>query len=164
MDILSSAAMWFLPFVLPLCLYTCYTDMRDMKITNKTVAALFLVFVVVGLIALPFDTYLWRYVHFGVALVAGIALNAAGVMGAGDSKFIAAAAPFIHLGDLRFVMVLYAATLLGAFAAHRVGKYTPLRKIAPDWKSWDTGSKFPMGLALGGTLAIYLGLGALYGS
>ena len=164
MDILSSAAMWFLPFVLPLCLYTCYTDMRDMKITNKTVVALFLVFVVVGLIALPFDIYLWRYVHFGVALVAGIALNAAGVMGAGDSKFIAAAAPFIHLGDLRFVMVLYAATLLGAFAAHRVGKYTPLRKIAPDWKSWDTGSKFPMGLALGGTLAIYLGLGALYGS
>ena len=164
MDILSSAAMWFLPFVLPLCLYTCYTDMRDMKITNKTVVALFLIFVVVGLIALPFDIYLWRYVHFGVALVAGIALNAAGVMGAGDSKFIAAAAPFIHLGDLRFVMVLYAATLLGAFAAHRVGKYTPLRKIAPDWKSWDTGSKFPMGLALGGTLAIYLGLGALYGS
>jgi prepilin peptidase CpaA len=41
--------------------------------------------------------------------------------------------------------------------------YSPLRRLAPDWQSWHTGKKFPMGLALGGTLAIYLSLGALYG-
>lgn len=164
MDILSSAALWFFPFVLPLCVYTCYTDMREMRITNGTVVTLFLVFVVIGPLALPFEDYLWRYAYFGAVLVAGMALNAAGALGAGDAKFAAAAAPFIHIGDLRFLMVLFAATLLAAFASHRLAKYTPLRKIAPDWESWDApAKKFPMGLALGGTLAIYLGLGILYG-
>ena len=61
-------------------------------------------------------------------------------------------------------MMLLAATLLGAFAAHRLAKYSPLRRMAPGWQSWETGSDFPMGLALGGTLALYLALGAVYGS
>lgn len=76
MSIDASAALWFLPFVVPLCLYTCYTDMARMKITNPTVIALFVVFALVGLIALPFETYLWRYLHLVVVLIAGIALNA----------------------------------------------------------------------------------------
>ena len=84
-------------------------------------------------------------------------------MGAGDAKFIAAAAPMIHLGDLRYLAALFAATILAAFVAHRIGKHTPLRRLAPDWISWDSGSRFPMGLALAGTLGIYLGLGVAYG-
>ncbi|MDU8910368.1 prepilin peptidase [Aestuariicoccus sp. MJ-SS9] len=163
MDISATAALWFAPFVIPICLYVGFSDMRAMKIPNYTVVALFAVYVVVGLIALPLDTYLWRFVHLLVVLVAGIALNAGGVMGAGDAKFAAAAAPMIHIGDLRFLMALFAATLLAAFVAHRIGKFTGLRRLAPDWKSWQTGSKFPMGLALGGTLALYLGLGAYFG-
>lgn len=164
MDISATAAMWFAPFAIPICLYVGFSDMRSMKIPNVTVMALFAVFALVGLIALPFDTYLWRYVHLLVVLVAGIALNAGGAMGAGDAKFAAAAAPMIHVGDLRFLMALFAATLLAAFVAHRLAKFTGLRKLAPNWKSWATGTKFPMGLALGGTLAIYLGLGIVYGS
>ena len=66
--------------------------------------------------------------------------------------------------DFIFLMMLLAATLLGAFAAHRLAKYSPLRRMAPGWQSWETGSDFPMGLALGGTLALYLALGAVYGS
>ena len=53
--------------------------------------------------------------------------------------------------------------LLAAVTTHRIAKYTPLRRIAPGWKSWNMGWKFPMGLSLGGTLAIYLILGAVYG-
>lgn len=162
MLISASAALWFAPFVLPICLYVCFTDMKGMRIPNHAVVTLFVVFAVIGLIALPLDVYLWRYVHVLVVLVAGIALNAGGVMGAGDAKFLAAAAPFVHLGDLRFLMALYAATLLAAFLAHRIGKFTPLRRLAPAWESW-TNPKFPMGLALGGGLGIYLVLGALYG-
>jgi prepilin peptidase CpaA len=124
--------------------------------------ALFVVYAVVGLFVLPFDAYLWRYVHLVVVLVAGIALNAGGAMGAGDAKFAAAAAPFIHVGDLRLLMALFAATILAAFVSHRIGKHTALRKIAPHWKSW-TNPKFPMGLALGGVLAVYLGLGVWFG-
>ena len=163
LSISAAAATWFAPFVLPICLYVCFTDMREMRITNQANLALLLVYAVVGVFVLPLDAYLWRYAHFGVALVAGIALNAGGVMGAGDAKFIAAAAPFIHVGDLRFLMALGAAVTLAAFLAHRIAKMTPLRRLAPGWKSWSSGKRFPMGVALGGTLAIYLVLGILYG-
>ncbi|KEJ88246.1 prepilin peptidase [Sulfitobacter donghicola] len=164
MSISSYAALWFLPFVLPICFYVIYTDISRMKITNKANLALVGVFLVIGLIALPFDVYMWRLLSLVIVLIVGIVLNAAGVMGAGDSKFIAAAAPFIALGDVRFLMLLFAATLIAAFVAHRTAKFTPLRQLAPNWASWDQGKKFPMGLALGATLAIYLALGVLYGA
>ena len=156
MSLPSTAAMWFLPFVTPICLYVAYTDMKAMKITNQAVVALFVVFAVVGLLALPFESYAWRYVHVIVALFAGMALNALGAMGAGDAKFIAAAAPFVAINDLAQVMILFAAILLIAFCAHRFAKHSPLRKLAPDWESWHKTRDFPMGLALGPTLVAYL--------
>lgn len=164
MQIPAFAALCFLPFVLPLCLYTVFTDMRDMRIKNHAVVALFAVYAVIGLFVLPLDIYLWRYVALIVVLVLGIVFNMAGVLGAGDAKFAAAAAPLIWPGDAALVMLLFAANLLAAFCAHRLAKHTRLRDIAPHWKSWVTGSKFPMGMALGGTLAIYLTLGAALGS
>ncbi len=163
MSLSASAVLWFLPFVLPICVYICYTDMKGMRIPNHAVVALFFVYLFIGVIALPLEAYFWRYLHLAVVLVAGIALNAGGAMGAGDAKFAAAAAPFIHLGDMRFLMALFAANLLAAFVAHRLAKHSPLRELAPDWHSWDSGARFPMGLALGGTLAIYLMVGLWYG-
>ncbi|TDE39699.1 prepilin peptidase [Antarcticimicrobium sediminis] len=163
MSIASVAALWFLPFALPICLYVCFTDLSQMRITNQAVLALAAVFVIVGLIALPLPVYGMRLAQlFGVLLV-GFVLAAAGAMGAGDAKFAAAATPFIAAGDLRLLLALFAANLLAAFATHRLAKYTPLRRIAPEWKSWSAGRKFPMGLSLGSTLALYLILGAFYG-
>lgn len=159
----ASAAALLAPFVLPICIWVCYTDMQGMRITNRAVLLLFAVFAVIGFIALPLDVYLWRYVHLVVVLIVGIALNAGGAMGAGDAKFAAAAAPFIHIGDLRFVMALFAANLVAAYVTHRLAKHSALRRLAPDWKSWDSGSRFPMGLALGGTLGLYLIAGAWFG-
>ena len=91
-------------------------------------------------------------------------MNAAGVMGAGDAKFIAAATPYVALGDLRLAMALFMATLIAAVMAHRGVKYTRLRKLAPHWTSWDQTTKFPMGLALGTALAFYLILGVFFGA
>ncbi|MEM6939628.1 MAG: prepilin peptidase [Pseudomonadota bacterium] len=159
----SLQAQWFLPFVLPLCLYVAYTDLSRMKITNKSVLALALIFVVIGFFLMPFSDYLWRMGALLVVLIMGIILNGAGAMGAGDAKFIAAAAPYIALGDLRLLMAIFASMLLAAFVTHRTVRLTPLRQIAPNWESWDR-KKFPMGFALGPTLALYLILGALYGA
>ncbi|MGY3437714.1 MULTISPECIES: prepilin peptidase [unclassified Marinovum] len=164
LSVTTWSALWFLPFVVPICIYVCWSDMRAMKIPNKAVLTLLAVFVLVGLIAVPLAEYPWRFLQLGIMLLLGIVLNASGVVGAGDAKFAAAAAPFIHPGDFVFLLMLLAATLLGAFAAHRLAKYTPLRRMAPNWESWETGSDFPMGLALGGTLALYLMLGAIFGS
>ncbi len=164
MAIASMAALWFLPFVLPICLYVCFTDLSQMRITNQAVLALAAVFVIVGLIALPLPVYGMRLVQLLVVLLIGFVLTAAGAMGAGDAKFAAAAAPFIAVGDLRLLLVLFSANLLAAFATHRLAKYTALRRIVPEWKSWSAGQKFPMGLSLGSTLALYLILGAVYGA
>lgn len=56
MAISAHAAMWFLPFVVPICLYVMYTDLARMKITNKANLALLAVFVVIGLFVMPFDS------------------------------------------------------------------------------------------------------------
>ncbi|MFT6676316.1 MAG: prepilin peptidase CpaA [Sulfitobacter sp.] len=164
MAIDATHALWFLPFVLPICLYVAFTDMAQMRITNQAVVLLTLVFVVLGFFLLPFDTYLWRLVALGIVLVVGIILNAAGALGAGDAKFCAAAAPYIALGDLRLLMALFMAVVLAAALTHRGTKRTALRRLAPEWDSWEQVKKFPMGLALGPALAIYLILGALYGA
>ena len=163
LHITASSALWFLPFVLPICLWAAMSDLRSMRIPNKSVMALFVVFLLIGVIALPFSEYSWRLVSFVIVLLLGIVANAAGLVGAGDSKFAAAAAPFIAVGDISILCLIFAASLLAAFSTHRIAKHTSLRQLAPDWESWDRGRKFPMGFALGGTLAIYLALGVVFG-
>jgi prepilin peptidase CpaA len=164
LQITSYSALWFLPFVLPICLWVAWSDLRVMKIPNTAVLALTAVFLVVGLVALPLYEYPWRLLHLVIVLVIGIVMNAAGMIGAGDAKFTAAAAPFVAIGDLQLLLVILAANLLAGFTAHRIAKYSGLRQLAPEWESWSRGKKFPMGLCLGATLAIYLALGVFYGA
>ncbi|MCV2893060.1 prepilin peptidase [Lentibacter sp. XHP0401] len=164
MELTTQAAWLFLPFVVPICIWAAWNDMRAMKIPNKSVIALALVFILLGLFVLPLNEYLWRLSHLVIVLLAGIVLNAAGALGAGDAKFAAAAAPFIAMGDLGLLLWLYAANLLAAYLTHRLAKNTKLRELAPEWKSWHVGPDFPMGFSLGGTLAIYLAMGTYYGS
>ena len=164
MSIPALQAMWFLPFVLPICLYVAYTDLAQMRITNQAVMALAVIFVVIGFFLMPLNDYLWKLAALVIVMIVGVILNAAGAMGAGDAKFIAVAAPYLALGDLQFVMMLFMAILLAAALTHRMVKHTPLRRLAPEWESWDRGKKFPLGLALGPCLAVYLILGALLGA
>lgn len=159
------AAICFLPFVLPICLYVAYTDLARMKITNKAVLALGAVFVLLGPFVLPsIDQYFWGFAQFAIVLLVGIALNAAGVMGAGDAKFLAFAAPFVMVEDLTRLILLFTSVLLAAVVTHRVARASKLRDLAPDWVSWEKGKRFPLGLALGPALALYLCLTALNGA
>ena len=165
MALSAATAIWFIPFVVPICLYVAWTDLAYMKITNKAVLTLGAVYVVLGPFALPdLTSYFWGFGYFAIALVAGIALNAGGAMGAGDAKFIAFAAPFVAPKDAFTVSFILAVLLFAAVVTHRVVRATPLRNMAPEWESWEQGRKFPMGLALGPTLALYLCLAALNGA
>lgn len=160
----SAEALWFLPFVLPVAIWVAWSDMKFMKIPNKAVLALAGVFAIVGLIALPLPEYGWRWVHLAVVLAIGFVLSMAGLMGAGDAKFGAAMAPFVALGDVRLFLGVFAASLLAAFAAHRLMRALPaFRNATADWASW-THAKFPMGLALSGALLIHLALVVVYGA
>ncbi len=156
MALSSTEALWYLPFVLPICLYVAYTDLRDMKIKNGAVVALAGLFLVLGLITLPLPEYGMRIVQMLGVLVVGIILNAAGAVGAGDAKFVAAVSPFIPGADLAIVLMVFCATLLAAFTTHKLAKFSPLRRVTPHWQSWDRGWDFPMGLALGPGFVLYL--------
>lgn len=156
-------ALWFLPFVAPICVWAALSDLKRMKIPNKAVVALFLVFAIIGLIALPLAEYPWRYLHLLVVLVVGFVFNMMGAFGAGDAKFAAAMAPFVALGDAFLFLTLFSATLLIGFALHRLARATPvIRAATPDWESWQR-KDFPMGLCLGASLILYLLIGALSG-
>ncbi len=153
-------ALWFLPFVLPICLYVAWSDLREMRIPNISVLILAGVFLVVGLIALPFEVYTMRLLQMVIVLLAGFLITSLGLVGAGDAKFAAAMAPFIARGDYLLFLTLFAAVLIGSWITHRgAGMVPAVRRATPDWISWDRGKLFPMGVALAGALVVYLALG-----
>ncbi|WP_037310715.1 prepilin peptidase [Ruegeria halocynthiae] len=181
MYIPAVAAAWFLPFVLPICFYVAFTDLREMLIKNHAVVALAVVFAVIGLFVLPpwsmqwtgggigpitvsLPPYVWQLLHIAIVLVLGFLFNAAGIMGAGDAKFLAAASAFVWAGDFMLVIMILMSTTLAGFLTHRLAKHTALSSIAPNWESWNRDKQFPMGFSLGASLAIYLALGTVYGS
>lgn len=146
--------------VLPICAWVAWSDLRTMKIPNAAVLALVAVYFFVGLAVIPLEPWLWRWLNLVGVLAIGFILNMIANVGAGDAKFAAAAAPFVaqRFDHLQLVLILFAAFLLGAFAAHRILRAIPaVTAMAPDWVSWKR-KDFPMGLALIGTLATYLAL------
>ncbi len=164
LQITAYEAIWFLPFLLPVIIYVAWSDMRAMKIPNLAVGTMVVIFAVIGLIALSPVDYGWRWLHLVVVLGIGIVMNAMGLVGAGDAKFAAAAAPFVALGDVITLCYILAGCILAAYVSHRIVKNTALRKLAPDWQSWQTGRRFPMGFPLAGTLGVYLAIGAYFGA
>ena len=160
----STAALAFLPFVAPIALWVAWSDLSRMKIPNAAVLATAAVFLLVGPVVLPLADWGWRWLHLAIVLVVGFLANMAGLLGAGDAKFAAAAAPFVAAADALALLTVFAALILGAFAAHRLMRaLPPVRRAVPHWQSW-TAEKFPMGLALGPGLALYLALAATYGA
>ena len=162
MGMTAATAFWFLPVVTPIAIYIAWNDMRSMKITNASVLALIIAYAVVGPFALGLELYAWQWLHLPVTLVVCMALWALRVMGGGDAKIIAAMSLFFMVADLLLITQIFAASLLGAFAVHSLFRFTALKNIAPDWKSWTAGRYFPKGLPLSMTLLFYLLFVAFY--
>lgn len=155
----ATSTLPFLVLVAPICLFVAWSDMKFMRIPNWSVLALLAVFACAGPFVLPLAEYGWRWVHVLVILGVGFGLSSARLVGAGDAKFAAAMVPFIPLQHGTLVLVLFAAVLLAAFATHRLARRVPrIRSLTPDWESWTRDRDFPMGLALSGTLLLYLSL------
>lgn len=90
----AHAAMWFLPFVLPLCYAVALTDLRGMRIPNWAVDSLGVIFILGGALLMPtWVSYGWQLLHLPVGIALGFLFYAAGAVGAGDAKFAGAAAP-----------------------------------------------------------------------
>ena len=157
----SNPDLWFLIALLPVCLIVAFNDLKFMKIPNWTVLTMVAIFVVLGFLVLPMEIYLWRFAGLAVTLVAGFLLSAAKLMGAGDAKFMAAAALFIAPSDAGSVIIVLA--LMGPIALllHRLAGRFGLKNALPDWESWQRTRDFPWGLPLTATLLIYLVRAAL---
>ena len=150
------AALILLPFATAIGVWVAWSDMKFMKIPNQAVLALLAVWLVLGIFVMPLQSWAWGWALAAGALVVGFVASSAGLVGAGDAKFASAMAPFFVHADYRAILGLYAACLLGAFAAHRLARLIPpLRRATTEWASW-THKDFPMGLALAGTLIFYL--------
>ena len=149
-------ALWFLPFALPIAIWVSWSDMKFMKIPNKSVIALAAVWLIVGFFVMERPDWLWGFAFLAIALVIGFGANMISLIGAGDAKFAAAMAPFFVVADWRYALGLFTACLLAAFIIHRVARRIPaLKSLTTTWVSW-TNKDFPMGLALSGTLIFYL--------
>lgn len=155
------AAIALLPFATVIGVWVAWSDMKLMKIPNKTMIALLAVWLVVGLgtvalAGLPLASWAWGWALAAIVLVIGFVANALRLIGGGDAKFATAMAPFFVGADWRTVFILSATCLVGAFVAHRVARRIGfVRRATPDWVSW-TSRDFPMGLALAGTLIFHL--------
>lgn len=157
MHITFNQALVFLVPVLPLALWIAWSDMKYMRITNKAVMVLAVAFLVTAPAVLPFDVFLWRLVQVAVILLVGFIANALGLIGGGDAKYAAVMAGFFDARDFRSILLLFVVMLVAALILHRSARRSDfMRSLTPDWKSWTAGQEFPMGLALSGTILVYL--------
>jgi prepilin peptidase CpaA len=128
-----------------------------MIIPNRINIALFLVFVILGIFIFPLPEYGIRLVQAAVMLFIGIFLTVAGVMGGGDSKLLAASAPFIALQHIPTFIFALALMSLAAVCAHRIlGRIPLFKQHVADWTSWGTRSNFPFGVPIAVTVSLYL--------
>lgn len=162
MHMTSSQALILLLPALPVAIWVAWSDLKFMKITNRSVVAMVVVFLLAGAIAFPPEVYIWRLLNLVVILAIGFTANLLRLVGGGDAKYAAAIAPFFAVADFRGILILFAVMLLAAFVTHRIfGKIPAIKKMTVGWASWDAGNDFPMGLALSGTLIAYLVLGVV---
>lgn len=156
--ITPTGALILLVPVLPIAIWAAMNDMKTMKIPNKAVLALAAVWPLLGWLAVPtWAAWFWGFALMAIVLVAGYLLYTTGTFGAGDAKYAAAMAPFFVGTSILWLLFLIAACLIGALIVHRLMRRTPaVRRMTPDWVSWDIPRYFPLGFALSGILVFYL--------
>lgn len=159
----DSAALAFLPAAAVIGIWIAWTDMASMRIPNKAVLALLACFLLIAPSVLPLSEVGWRLLAMVGVLIVGFLLSAAGLVGAGDAKYLAVMAAYVDWADAGAFGIILAAAMVAAFVTHRALRAMgPVRRVTQHWASW-TDVKFPLGLALGPALAIYLAMAALPG-
>jgi len=83
-----------------------------MKIPNVVVIALLASFALARSLALPLETFAWRWLHLPVVLAVGFLLFARRVFTGGNARFIVAIAPFVAPEDAAAFLGLTTLVLL----------------------------------------------------
>ena len=147
--------------MVPLALLIAYFDVRDMRIPNWSVLAVFGLFLLAALPllpwGLPWDTFGWRLSYGVIIFFAGFLLYTVvgGRVGAGDLKLLAVLVPFLSAGSLFGYALLYLlVSVVGLIL------YIAIRMIANGRKTGfeglDRRGYFPAGVLLGIAMAALL--------
>ena len=141
----------------PFALWAAWSDLKFMLIPNDLSTFAALAFILIMPFFLPLDDFGLRVAIAGWVLIAGFLLNAIGQVGGGDVKFATVMVPYAMPQDYQILLTIYLSALLLCFVLHRVAKLA-LRNsaIVADWKSFDAGGKFPMGLPMALAILVYL--------
>lgn len=158
MNLTQNEVMIFLPILVLFGLWTGWNDMKEMKITNKTVLLLIGIFVVIGPFLLSWEAYLWRFAYAGIVLAITFVMNALRMIGGGDAKFVAAGALYVAAGDWVSAAIILVCTMLATPILMLIARISPIRRLTPEWKCWTAGLHLPMGIALGSALMLYYAL------
>ena len=143
----------------PLMVYVMWSDLKSLRIPNWVVLAVLGIFVVTGLWGLPLETFLWRLVHGAVAIAIGFGIFAVarGKVGAGDMKLIAVLVPFVAGAHALWVLLIYTVVTFVGLLIHRLIR-AYLRGRETGWLALDQKIYYPVGLVLGITILVYLGI------
>jgi prepilin peptidase CpaA len=155
-------------FALPALLATaCFSDLFSMRISNRLCLSVFALFVFFAVLASMAPAVVMWHVLAGLcALVVSFGLFAAGAIGGGDAKFVAAVS--VWMGFSQLVEYLAIASILGGFLTLAIvvfRKYPlPPRLVGVEWinKLHDQKSGIPYGIALGIAAMMMLPHGEFY--
>jgi prepilin peptidase CpaA len=156
--ITPTGALILLVPVLPIAIWAAVSDMRRMKIPNKSVLAMAAVWPALGWLAVPtWAAWFWGLGIMAIVLVALFLLYTTGTFGAGDAKYAAAMSGIFVGTPVAPFLLLLIACMIGALVLHRLARAIPaIRRATPDWISWEQQRYFPFGLALSGIVVFYL--------
>jgi prepilin peptidase CpaA len=153
------ASVIMLGLVPALCIYSCFSDMFTMRISNRvclTILALFGVFAIVT--TMPLSLVGWHLLAGTLVLCVAFSLFAFGWIGGGDAKLVSAVSVWIGFDQLWEYIAL--SSLLGGFLTLgiMIMRSHPLPLFAMN-QSWmvrlhDKKSGVPYGMALGITALI----------
>lgn len=156
--ITSTGALILLVPVLPIAIWAAGSDLKRMKIPNVAVLALAAVWPLLGWLAVDsWSSWFWGFALMGIVFVLGFLLYTTGTFGAGDAKYSAAMAPMFVGSSILRILLIILVCMIGALILHRLARSVPaVRKMTPDWQSWEQRLYFPFGLALSAIVVLYL--------
>lgn len=148
--------------MVPLALIIAYFDLRDMRIPNWGVLAVFALFLVVALPVLPWgldwETFLWRLGYGVIVFFLGFALYTVvgGRVGAGDLKLLSVLAPYLSVDTLFGFALIYLLVSFGGLILY-LGARMAISGRKTGFEGLDRRGYFPAGVLLGISMALLLG-------
>ncbi len=148
---LQTALLIFFPFLM---IYSAFSDLVSMTISNKVSLILMAGFVVASYwVGMDLATFGWHWAMFALVLVVSFALFAIGAIGGGDAKLAASTA--LWLGWEHTLSYFLVASMIGALLTLIVlrirGSVIPERMEKVDWiaRLYRADKGIPYGIALG---------------